>query len=80
MPHRFTFLLVSLFCITASFFVGIYFGKDQLVQEIATFKHSLQVSIQSHGNILDVEKSNPDIRVIVNGSLLDGSGSVEMKR
>jgi|GEM_PF-5564625 len=78
--NKFTVLLVTLFAITASFFVGFAFGKEQVMSEIQKLKESLQVSLSFHGNILDVEKSTPDIRVIVNGESITGSGSVEIKK
>lgn len=43
-------------------------------------KHSLQVSLHLHGNTLDVEKSHSDIRVIIDGKVLVGTGSIEMKK
>lgn len=80
MPNKFTILLVTLFAITGSFFVGFAFGKEQMMTEIQKLRQSLQISLSFHGNILDVEKSTPDIRVIVNGEVITGSGSIEVKK
>ena len=78
--NKLTLLLITLFCITSSFFVGYYFGKNLSLQEIEDMKQSLQVSLRLHGNTLDVEKSHSDIRVIIDGKELSSSGSIELKK
>ncbi|MDD5197904.1 MAG: hypothetical protein PHN60_03520 [Candidatus Gracilibacteria bacterium] len=78
--NKTTLLLVTLFCITSSFFVGYYFGKSLSLQEIEDMKQSLQVSLHLHGNTLDVEKSHSDIRVIIDGKELAETGSIELKK
>lgn len=78
--NKLTLLLITLFCITCSFFAGYYFGKSLSAQEIEDMKRSLQVSLHRHGNTLDVEKSHSDIRVMVDGKVLSGTGSIEIKK
>lgn len=78
--NKLTLLLITLFCITCSFFIGHYFGKSLSIQEIKDMKQSLQVSLHLHGNILDVEKSHSDIRVVIDGKVLSGTGSIELKK
>ncbi|MDD2892214.1 MAG: hypothetical protein PHQ95_04565 [Candidatus Gracilibacteria bacterium] len=78
--NKTSLLLVTLFCISCSFFVGYYFGRNLSVQEMGDFKNSLQVSLRLHGNTLDVEKSHSDIRVIVDGKELMGTGNIEMRK
>ncbi|NCP76669.1 hypothetical protein GW819_01015 [Candidatus Gracilibacteria bacterium] len=78
--NKFTLLLLTLFCITSSFFVGYYFGKSLSSQEIDELKNSLQISLRLHGNTLDVEKSHSEIRVIIDGKILSGTGSIELKK
>ncbi|HBB26943.1 TPA: hypothetical protein DCZ36_00410 [Candidatus Gracilibacteria bacterium] len=78
--NKITLLLVTLFCITSSFFVGYYFGKSLSSQEIKNIEQALQVSLHLHGNTLDVEKSRSDIRVIIDGKELLGTGSIELKK
>ncbi|MDD5377072.1 MAG: hypothetical protein PHH16_03060 [Candidatus Gracilibacteria bacterium] len=78
--NKFSLLLVTLFCIACSFFVGYYFGKSLSSQEIEDMKRSLQVSLHLHGNTLDIEKSRSDIRVVIDGKILSGTGSVELKK
>ncbi|OIP55090.1 hypothetical protein AUK10_00085 [Candidatus Gracilibacteria bacterium CG2_30_37_12] len=78
--NKLTLLLITLFCITSSFFVGYYFGKSISSQEMKNIKTSLQVNIHLHGNTLDVEKSHSEIRVIIDGKELSGTGSIELKK
>ncbi|MFA6090236.1 MAG: hypothetical protein WC774_00475 [Candidatus Gracilibacteria bacterium] len=78
--NKLTLLLVTLFCITSSFFVGYYFGKSISSQEMENIKTSLQVNLHLHGNILDVEKSHSEIRVIIDEKELSGTGSIELKK
>lgn len=78
--NKITLLLVTLFCITSSFFVGYYFGKSLSSQEIENIWNSLQVSLHLHGNTLDVEKSHSNIRVTIDGKELSGTGSIELKK
>ena len=78
--NKLTLLLITLFCITSSFFVGYYFGKSTSSQEIETLKNSLQVNLHLHGNTLDIEKSHSEIRVIIDGKELSGTGSIELKK
>jgi len=78
--NKFTLLLLTLFCISSSFFIGYYFGRSLSSQEIENFKNSLQISLRLHGNTLDVEKSHSNIRVIIDGKVLSGTGSIELKK
>jgi hypothetical protein len=78
--NKLTLLLITLFFISCSFFVGYCFGRSLSGQELENLKNSLQVSLRLHGNILDVEKSHSNIRVIIDGKILAGTGSVEMKK
>lgn len=78
--NKLTLLLITLFCISSSFFVGYYFGKSLSSQEIENFRNSLQISLRLHGNTIDVEKSHPEIRVVVDGKVLLGTGSIELKK
>lgn len=80
MFDRFVLLLVSLFCIAASFFVGLYFGRDTIDQELSDLRKDLQVSLQVHGNIIEVEKSDPSIRVLINGKIVTNSGSFSVPK
>lgn len=77
---KFTLLLITLFCIACAFFFGYYFGKNLSVQEIEDMKHTLQVSIHVRKNTLEVQKSHSDIRVLINGSVLVGTGTVELPK
>ncbi|MDD2916333.1 MAG: hypothetical protein PHH70_00615 [Candidatus Gracilibacteria bacterium] len=78
--NKLTLLLITLFCISCSFFVGYYFGRSLSNQEIEKMKQSLQVSLRLHGNALDVEKSHSEIRVVIDGKELLGTGSIEIKK
>lgn len=80
MIDRLTILFITLFCIGASFFIGYQFGKDTEKWAMEHFKESLQVTLRTHGNMLDVEKSDPSIRVIINGWVITGSWSLEIKK
>ena len=80
MKNRLLILFVTIFSIITSFFVGYYFGNALNTSGIEKIKKSLQVSVRTHGNIIDIEKSIPDIKVIINGEILSGTGGIEIKK
>ena len=75
MFERITLLFISLFCILSAFFLGLYFGKNTTMDDLEQWKLHNQVSLQIHGNIIDIERTEPSIRLIVNGKILTNSGN-----
>ncbi len=78
--NKLSLLLITLFCITCSFFIGYLFWSSLWAKELEDIQQSLQVTLHLHGKTLDVEKSHSNIRVIVDGKVLSQSGSIELKK
>lgn len=80
MSDRLTLLLISVFCIVSAFFIGLYFGRSLDAQIVTEMNKNLQVSLDIHGNTIKTERSNAAIRVIVNGAVIVGTGTVEIAK
>lgn len=71
---RLFLLFISLASIIASFFTGYYFAESRNTESSQSTNKNLQVSVDIKKEVVNIEKTDPNIRVIVNGNTIEGTG------